>query len=151
MANVRLISIFFLACVALCGPQHEASGQTRFTYEPAISKISGYILVEKLDNQGPPYWGENPPNTPKVGILILAPDRPISVIVSASGPKNIFDQDSFFGIKTLELADPYSLDLDQYVGKHVLVEGELFERTFGYQYTDVLVQVHKLTFLNGND
>jgi hypothetical protein len=137
-----------IVSVRLFGQQHEAYGETQFKYEPAISKISGYILVEKVDNQGPLYWGENPPNTPKVGILILVPDRPISVIADTGDQKGIFDQDSFYAVNGLELINPYSKSLDQYVGKHVLVEGKLLERTFGYQYTDVLCLVRQVTLLD---
>lgn len=145
---MRLIFASFLVCMTILGQLREASGQTQFSYEPAISKISGHISVVNVDNQGAPYWGENPPNSPKVGILVLVPDRPLSVIADTSNKKNIFDQDSFFDIKLLELTNPYSINLEKYVDKHVTVEGKLLERTFGYQYTDVLFMVHKVALFD---
>jgi hypothetical protein len=111
-----------------------------YHYEPALSELSGRIIFQKYDDQGPPYWGEDKdPSTgriitlPKVDVPVLILDRPIDVIATAnSGP----DEDSFYDVEIVEIDLPDKME--RFVGQHVRATGYLYERTRGVEHTDVL-------------
>jgi hypothetical protein len=132
--SVLAVLLLLNACPAMAETAHD------YHYEPALSQLSGQIVFQKYDDQGPPYGGEDKdPATgktvilPKVDVLVLKLDRPIDVIATADpGP----DEDSFYDVEIMEIDLPDKME--RYVGRHVRATGYLSERTRGVEHTDVL-------------
>ncbi len=126
--------------LAVFAPTHYSVAAQKLGYEPAVVQISGTLTTE--EHYGPPNYGEYPATDMKVWALILVLDTPVDVIVTGhSGP----DQDSFFGVKRIQITGIPSLQLTNFVGQHIILGGTLFEKENGNHYTNFLMLVQTIS------
>jgi hypothetical protein len=131
-----------LLVVSVTGVGGADPSPTTLQYEPAIVELSGSISLEV--HYGPPNFGENPKTDKKEQVPILKLQLPISV---QGDPKNDLDGDSFNNVDHLQLLMQPSQSLKEYMDKKVTVKGTLFEKQSGENFTDVLMNVQKITLM----
>ena len=135
----RTISFIFLANF-ISFPTHAESQENSYGYYPEKVSLAGVVSREMF--YGVPNFGETPDTDEKVYALILKLDEPISV--HGDNGADYQRRDSFDNISEIELRSEKDETL---IGKHVLVTGELYERTTSFDHTDVLLRREKITEL----
>lgn len=107
-------------------------------YEPAKVSLSGTILTER--RYEPPNYGQSPRTDQRVNIAVLKLDLPVDVAPSAPSSDGL-DCGRYHNVRKMELVATGFGALEPYIGKHVAVDGTLFERITAHHYTDVLLTV----------
>jgi hypothetical protein len=112
-----------------------------YHYENQESELSGHIVFKNIWNQADFYYGLK--HAPQyTAVAIFTPDRPINVIATEkSGP----DEDSFYNARKIEINVPDPNKLKKILRRHVRVSGQLYERTRGFEYTDVLLSLDSVS------
>jgi len=144
-----LLGFSFLGS-AIAAPQ-------KFHYEPAKVQISGRVILQKFF--GPPNFGEDPKTDAKIDVLELKLDRPIDVgpassiqlrehhCVNNTACADLYiNSGNYSGVTCLELVDLDSPahHLEDFISNHVVVDGQLYERETGNEYTEVLLIVDNI-------
>ena len=107
-------------------------------YAPAVVRVSGTVVFE--EHYGPPGFGENPATDTRVRVPVLHLDRFIRVPAPGRGGINSATADTVNRLGLLGL----SIDWPRYGGKHVVLEGTLFQRETANQITAVMMQVRRV-------
>ncbi len=134
---------FFGCCVVLgclLGIQGGLAPE-RLRYEPAIVQLSGKVIVQ--DHYGPPNFGETPQTREKVPILEL--NRSIATEADEKGSIN---RDAFSNVSRVQLIGLRTLSAVAPAGRHVRLQGTLFEKHTGHHYTDVLMNVQQVSLVD---
>jgi len=128
---LAIISVATLAAFRISG----GAASEPLHYEPALVKFSGILTLEK--HYGPPNFGETPNIDQVVMIPILELDVPISV---AANQNDKINKRTFAGLKRVQIVSLNTSELSKLSGKHITVEGSLFERHSSQHFTEVLIQ-----------
>ncbi len=114
-----------------------------YRFEPAVSVISGTIVIKQF--YGAPNYGETPEKDEKVGVYILKPDYPVNVFADLD-PKDPETADkTITNITEIQVYSPdKKIDLKNYEGKRIQLNGLLFTGRSGHHYTNVLMEVKKI-------
>ena len=107
------------------------------SYEPSVARLSGTLVVE--DHYGPPNFGETPDVDKVEKTLILRLDK--HVVVRARTGDSV-NGDTFDDVSSVQLIST-GMKLTDQIGRHVTLEGTLFEKQNGEHFTDVLLSVRK--------
>jgi hypothetical protein len=120
----------------LAGAAH--ADEQALHYEPAVVGLVGTIRMER--HYGPPNFAPGS-RVEDVPVLVLA--RPITV---QGNPGSAADGDTYQHVTRVQLvgAVPARSDLSTSVGKRILATGRLFEKMFGGNFTDVLLDVQQI-------
>lgn len=150
----KLVSIIIIVHVLFTGVQDFAYGNdnslrqadTRwYEYEPSQSTVTG--VIEEATKYGPPNYGENPETDQKLTYYYLRLDDPINV---KGNPNSDLDRETFTNVKLIQIIllpgeGKKHLNLRMYLKKRVKVWGRLFQAEAGRHFTDVLMEVEKVT------
>ena len=114
------------------GPPGELS------YEPSVARLSGTLVID--DHYGPPNFGETPDIDRVEKTLMLRLDQ--AVVVRAR-PGDALNVDTFDDVDRVQLIST-EIKLSDQIGRHVTLEGTLFEKENGEHVTDVLLSVRRV-------
>ena len=137
-ATLLVVGLLGVSFAALAGGLVSAQLQ----YEPATVQLSGVVVLE--EHYGPPNFGETPNIDIKERVFMLKLDNPVSV---KADPSDAVNMDSFNRVDKMQLSTRAPREMSDHIGKHVVIEGSLFEKQSGEHYTNVLLTVRKVTEL----
>jgi len=116
----------------------EEHKQGYYSYEPAISTISGMVRLEKF--YGRPGFGETPKIDEPEDSWILYPEKPINMNQSS----DIESNNGKIGVTKIHLTETKRFDLASYSGKVLRVSGTLWGAITGHHHASVLMTVQKV-------
>ena len=122
-------------------PTIPASNQQDYSYEPAVSVITGTITTESF--YGPPGFGEHPKTDSREEVYILALEKPINVISTAKETDDDANTTKK-NVSKIQLISPDNVDLADYKNKKIRLTGTFFGPQTGHHHTDVLLDIQKL-------
>jgi len=109
-----------------------------YSYEPAISTISGIVRLEKF--YGRFNFGGSPESDEREDSWILYPENPLNMNQSS----DIESNNEKIGVTTIHLTETKGLDLASYDGKVLLISGSLSGAISGHHHAKVIMNVLKV-------
>ena len=125
---IRLKIFFFILFMSITAFAKE------YNYEPAQGEIIGTIIQKMY--YGPPGYGEDPKNDPKVYPYLLKTDTPNDFISDGKDPTNSTEK----GIAELQIfLENEKIDLKNFLHKKVKIKGTFSHAVSGGHHTKVLI------------
>jgi hypothetical protein len=114
-------------------------------YEPAVTQLSGTVQLER--HYGPPNYGASPLSDAVLNVPVLVLDAPVTVQGNPPDPRGglALDGTTYPDVARVQMtfAIP-GINVRSLAGRHVTVEGKLFEKVSAQNFTDVVMDVQGL-------
>ncbi len=121
------------------------AGQAVLHYEPAVTQLSGTVQLER--HYGPPNYGASPLSDAVLTVPVLVLDAPVTVQGNPPDPRGgaALDGTTYPNVARVQLtfATP-GTNVSALAGRHVTVQGKLFEKVSAQNFTDVVMDVRGL-------
>lgn len=109
---------------------------------PSTVQLAGILRAE--ERLGPPGYGESPEQDERITIYLLVLDEAEDVCAESGGNQSPLKTD----VRNLQLTGNLDLGvLRRNIGGHVLIYGSLFHRSWGTDFTDVVLRAESLRVL----
>lgn len=135
---------------AVAQPSSSHTREQIVRYSPNLTGLTG--ILRKEHRFGPPGFGENPKTDPRVSIVVLKLDRPITAVPDPkANTKDELDTSRISNIKAVQLwfsgdavTPPLEVFARRHIGQRVRVEGVIDEAVAPMEFTTLILTVSKL-------
>ena len=149
--NKRVIGFLCALVMPLAVAQRSKSDdrQQIVRYSPVTTLLTG--VVKKEYRFGPPGFGETPKTDPRISIVVLKLDTPITAVPDTKKKEEI-NTGRISDIRSVQLwfkgdeaVPPLEVFARKHIGRRVRVEGVVDEAVAPMEFTTLIVTVSKLT------